>query len=185
MQAHIVSCSFTSGNPGPPGQPFTPISRAPPSDAQWRASYVAAMQPLATKGVLTVVAAGNDATNIDLLVNMGCEICSYSHLSLFHDSRLLSEILTLSSPPFHQIFTPLAVSLFPTSSAWEPQMGLDRAPPSSQTTAPTTSTLALLGCKSTRRTTQIPPLEPLHTTMLPSMGRAWQHPLFREWPQSP
>ena len=74
MGAHIVSCSFTSGNPGLPGQPFFPISRAPVNpNAQWTASYVTAMQPLANKGILTVVAAGNDATNLDLLVNMGCE----------------------------------------------------------------------------------------------------------------
>jgi subtilisin family serine protease len=70
MGAHIVSCSFTSGNPAA-GQAFTPIVRAPPSNAQWTASYVSAMQPLAAKGVLMVVAAGNDYTNLDLLSNLG------------------------------------------------------------------------------------------------------------------
>jgi hypothetical protein len=54
MGAHIVSASIgTTYEWG-----FTPTGPAPAYHSQWQAAYVSAMQPMSSKGVLAVVAAG-------------------------------------------------------------------------------------------------------------------------------
>ena len=54
MGAHIVSCSFTSTY----SYGFYALAPAPSYYAAQTAAYTTAMKPLATKGVLAVVAAG-------------------------------------------------------------------------------------------------------------------------------
>ena len=54
MGAHVVSMAIGSTYQ----YGFTPTTPAPSYHAQWTASYQQALQPLADKGVLVVVAAG-------------------------------------------------------------------------------------------------------------------------------
>ncbi len=54
MGAHIVSCSFG----GSYAYGFVPTTKAPAYHTQWSQAYVTALQPLASKGILAVVSAG-------------------------------------------------------------------------------------------------------------------------------
>ncbi|GAX83058.1 hypothetical protein CEUSTIGMA_g10484.t1 [Chlamydomonas eustigma] len=70
--AHIVSCSFT---PSTYAYGFIALQPAPSYHAAWTSAYVTAMQPLANKGILAVVAAGNDDMNLDTLLHYGWSYC--------------------------------------------------------------------------------------------------------------
>ncbi|KAL6763075.1 hypothetical protein V8C86DRAFT_466745 [Haematococcus lacustris] len=67
MGAHIVSMSLGMAYP----YNFQPFSRAPSFVTQQQRPFLAAITPLAAKGVLVVAAAGNEASNLDNLVRWG------------------------------------------------------------------------------------------------------------------
>ncbi|GAX83406.1 hypothetical protein CEUSTIGMA_g10831.t1 [Chlamydomonas eustigma] len=70
--AHVVSCSFA---PSTYSYGFYALSPAPSYHAAWTSAYVTAMQPLAAKGILAVVAAGNDDMDLDALQTWGWSYC--------------------------------------------------------------------------------------------------------------